>query len=578
MKGICSKLAVLLLAALFLFPAAASALRGPGDRTGTMLYDAVVKYNDEDYAGAHRLLQQLLKEEPGNDAAHYYMGLVRFALSNAEGAESSLKKAVALDSGNFWYRFRLAGLYSVTGRPELTLSMYEQLLKDFPKKTELYYSIIELYVQQKEYEAALGVLDQIETVFGENEMTAMMRFDLLRSCGREEEGFEKLREFNSQHSLPNVSVMLGDYYMGSYRDTLAEQMYREALEFEKDYAPAYLGLAGICHMNGDFSGYFGYLNRFMSNPSVNPAYKSKYLENMIMGADGRFIKAFLPQMDSLVEAAVLSSAGDTAVNSVAGLYYYGTARPLRAEECFLENVRLAPGSAQARANYMDVLYFTGKWDSLRVFSRESSELFPEEPYFVELNAVASMMDGDPKAAIKGYEALLKMAQGDSAMTVRACSVLGDLYHSEGNAAMGNRYYDRALKLSPDNVIVLNNYAYFLSISGKGLRKAYAMSKKCVEAEPDNPTYLDTFGWILYLMDRPLEAKSFFKHAMLYGGRESAVILDHYAEVLFKLGDYDLAMLYWGQAKAKNAQASSEDQKIEGLEEKIERRKAEIRDR
>lgn len=48
MKGICSKLAVLLLAAVFLFPAAASALRGPGDRTGTMLYEAVVKYNEED--------------------------------------------------------------------------------------------------------------------------------------------------------------------------------------------------------------------------------------------------------------------------------------------------------------------------------------------------------------------------------------------------------------------------------------------------------------------------------------------------------------------------------------------------
>ena len=77
-----------------------------------------------------------------------------------------------------------------------------------------------------------------------------------------------------------------------------------------------------------------------------------------------------------------------------------------------------------------------------------------------------------------------------------------------------------------------------------------MSKKTVEAEPDNATYLDTFGWILHLMGKDLEAKPFFKHAMLYGGKDSAVMLDHYAEVLEALGEYDLARTYRIQAKAK----------------------------
>ena len=91
----------------------------------------------------------------------------------------------------------------------------------------------------------------------------------------------------------------------------------------------------------------------------------------------------------------------------------------------------------------------------------------------------------------------------------------------------------------------------------------------VEKEPDNPTYLDTFGWILYLQGRPEEAKSHFKHAMLYGGKDSAVILDHYAEVLYALGEYDLAFFYWSQAMSRN------NGEIEGLEEKISRRKAQM---
>ena len=97
-----------------------------------------------------------------------------------------------------------------------------------------------------------------------------------------------------------------------------------------------------------------------------------------------------------------------------------------------------------------------------------------------------------------------------------------------------------------------------------------MSRITVEAEPDNATYLDTFGWILFLQGKALEAKPFFKHAMLYGGKESPVVLDHYAEVLYALEEYDLAFVYWTQAQAKN------NGEIEGLEEKVSRRKSEMK--
>ena len=86
---------------------------------------------------------------------------------------------------------------------------------------------------------------------------------------------------------------------------------------------------------------------------------------------------------------------------------------------------------------------------------------------------------------------------------------------------------------------------------------------------ENATYLDTFGWIVHLLGRPMEAKPFFKKAMLHGGKDSAVIMDHYAEVLFALKEYDLAFVYWNLAKSKNAAGD-----VEGLEEKISIRRKE----
>ena len=95
-----------------------------------------------------------------------------------------------------------------------------------------------------------------------------------------------------------------------------------------------------------------------------------------------------------------------------------------------------------------------------------------------------------------------------------------------------------------------------------------MSFRTVVAEPDNATYLDTYAWILYLMGRPADAKPLFKKAMLTGGKDSAVILDHYADVLYALKEYDMAFIYWNLARQKNAGD------IPDLDEKIRKRREE----
>ena len=84
-----------------------------------------------------------------------------------------------------------------------------------------------------------------------------------------------------------------------------------------------------------------------------------------------------------------------------------------------------------------------------------------------------------------------------------------------------------------------------------------MSKKTIEQEPDNGTYLDTFGWILHKLGRNVEAKPIFKQALLYGGSDSAVILDHYAKVLEALGETELARVYWRQALTKAGDEDAE---------------------
>ena len=528
---------------------------------------AVEKYNSQDFAGASEILEDVVASVPDNDAAHYYLGLSAFCRKDFALAEKELKTAVQLDTMNFWYRYRLALVYSASDRKELTIAMYEDLLKDFPKKTDLYYSLIDLYFAEGQPDKALNTLSQIEAVSGKNEATAMTRFQLLARLGKQKEAYESLEEFNREYSSPQVLSMLGDYQMSMYNDSTALKYYDEALDLEPGFAPAVLGKAETLRITRRYDQYFSIINKFLSDDTVPSAGKCDYLKAVMQQSDPMFIKTFMSRVDTMIVNAVSAHPKDSMVLVTAGVYYFGTDREAEALKYLKENMDIYPESLSAAANYIEVLMYTKDWDVLAAESEAAFKKFPEETAFLEMSSMAHYNKGDYGRVLENCRTILSSAAGDSLKSLTAYSTMGDMYHQMGENAKAYKAYESALKINSTYAPVLNNYAFYLSMEGKKLKKAAAMSKITVDQEPDNPTYLDTYAWILYLMGRPEEAKPLFKHAMLYGGKDSVVILDHYAEVLFALKEYDLAMVYWNQAKMKNT-----DNEIPDLDRRIKERK------
>ncbi len=181
------------------------------------------------------------------------------------------------------------------------------------------------------------------------------------------------------------------------------------------------------------------------------------------------------------------------------------------------------------------------------------ENYPEDLKTRELKIKLLSIESrwDEVLAACGSLASIAAEQGDTERQLFAYSYEGDVAYRQGDRRRAYKAYDNALKVDPSYAPVLNNYAYYLSVEGRKLRKALKMSKTAIDAQPDNATYLDTYGWILYLLHRPKEAKPYFKHAMIYGGKESAVILEHYSKVLEALGEKDLATYYKNLSEQKS---------------------------
>ena len=514
------------------------------------LVDAVSLYNEGHLQEAETLLSSICAASPENDAAWYYRGLTRIKLQNAAGAESDLKKAVSLDKGNFWYRYMLAGLYGMTGRTELTIDMYKELMKDFPKKTDLYYSLAQIYIGQNDLTEALKTIENIETQFGSNDGTVMTRFNILRRQDKGEEAFRVLDEYSKEYSSPQVLTVLGDYAMGMYDDSTALARYDAALDIDRDYAPAILGKAETYRMTRKYNDYFATLDVLTANPQVPAPAKADYLQAVFRQADRQFINTFKPQFDTTVSIAERVHPNDTSILETAGLYYFSTGRREKAADAFRTMKELSPENPVAAAEYIRILLFNGEWENVVTESEEAFRKFDNEPGFLDFANTAEYQLRNYDKIIDNCSRMLLASPGDSAVFVSSWSTIGDMKHKLGDDKSAFKAYDTLLKRYPDYSPALNNYAWFLAESGKKLNKALAMSKKTIDAEPDNVTYLDTYGWILYLLGRPADAKPYFKHAMMYGGKESATILRHYATVLEALGENDLAAVYRKQAEAK----------------------------
>ena len=88
-----------------------------------------------------------------------------------------------------------------------------------------------------------------------------------------------------------------------------------------------------------------------------------------------------------------------------------------------------------------------------------------------------------------------------------------------------------------------------------------MAKKAVELEPQNASFQDTYGWVLYKLGKYREAGDWILKAVQNKEAPSAEVLEHYGDTLYKMGDETQAVEYWNKAKEKGPGSDLLNKKI-----------------
>ncbi|HEY6438195.1 MAG TPA: tetratricopeptide repeat protein, partial [Ignavibacteriaceae bacterium] len=179
--------------------------------------------------------------------------------------------------------------------------------------------------------------------------------------------------------------------------------------------------------------------------------------------------------------------------------------------------------------------------TLEIDSKEALTLFPDQPSLYYSNGVANGILKNYETAIKSLTSGYKMVVDNDFLLGNFYSALGDNYNNLKNYKESDNFYDKALKINPKDIGVLNNWAYYLSLRKDNLEKAAEMSKLSNELGPDNGTYQDTYAWVLFQQGKYSEAKEWQEKALKNTPESNGTLLEHYADILYKLGEVEKAV-------------------------------------
>ena len=513
--------------------------------------------NDTD--GAIKKFKEALAYMP-NDAASMFELSEQYATAGMfeEGLEM-VKKAAETDPDNKWYTLRLARYYEMMSMNKEMIATYEKLLDKEPQNIELLGEFIEALEESLEYDKALSYLDKVEKEIGTNDIIAGEKIKIYQQQGKTKKVIAELEKIvKAQPENSTYGLTLAKLYMDNGKEKEAVKLYENIKRNDPDDKYASVALLEYYDKKGKTKQAFDELLTAIRNKNLDFNTKATIYEYWFNKAnnDNASAEQALECGKAFIEAYPEEKSGYIIVAT----YHIFKNNLNEANALYRKALECDSTDYTAWQNLVISDFETKNYDDMTQHSIAALQYYPNQSIFYWYAGVGNIM------AEKNAEAIAYMEKGrrfstDDHVTADFNNHLGNLYYATGDKGKAYDAYDRVLAYDPDNVLVLNNYAYYLSLDGKDLDKALQMAQHAVKLSPNVDTYNDTYAWVLYKLGRYQEAEEALRKVIAQRKALSGIYYEHYGDILFKLGVPDEALNYWKGAKDAGGASDEIDEKI-----------------
>lgn len=497
--------------------------------------------------------------DPNNTAVLYKLGQMYNMVQQYAEAAKALEKAISVDKENVWFYYLLAEVYQNQAKTNKSVEVYETLVKKKSFDINLQFNLANLYLQDNQPLKALKLYDEIEKQIGINDQLSVQKKNIYLSINKVDKAIEELDKLIIAYPENTDYIrLLIDLYIANGHEYKVVELYKKIIAINPLDGTAHLIIADYYLRNNKEKEGTEMAFMAIGNPQLDVQTKLTFLvlNYLNKGINESNQETVLKLADLMVEThpenpRAFTFRGDVYTsfkNDEKAILDYKTA--LGFEKDIIELWKRVIGYELEKGNY----------ESAEKYANEALDYFPSSPEIYLLGGMANMRQQDNINAASLLNQGLDYVIKDKWLHYQFYTNLGEVYNSLKDYLNSDKYFEKALEIDTIDPFVLNNYAYYLSLRKDKLEKAKTMSARSLEIDPNNPAYLDTYGWILYLNEEYAKAKEYIEKA-LTAKPWDADILEHLGDACYKLGESDNALKYWEKAKKKGSVSEFIDKKI-----------------
>ncbi|MGC6471046.1 MAG: tetratricopeptide repeat protein [Flavobacteriales bacterium] len=490
----------------------------------------------------------------------YESALINYHLGDLDQALFFIESACEIDKENKWYKQLLATTYLEIGNYSKAILTYKKLLEIEPRNEEWHFELASAYLMNRQARNAIRVYNDLQSIIGPQELLFQQKKRIYSEIGDKLGALNEIKQWvESDPQNLNALNELAELYLLSGKQNLTIKTLEKVLETDHDNASALIMLSELYRNQKNDLKAFEYTKKAFSSNELGIDAKMRTLITYFDWTENDTL--LLRKSYELIDVLIQTHPEDAKPYTIAGDYYYRDQQLELARENFKIALSIDPSRYPIWQQLMIIAFDLKDYKDVISLADKAQELFPSQPTSYYFSGLANIQFKKYASAIDQLNVGKLMVLGNPNLLAQFYASLGDAYHSIEDFKSSDDSYDSSLELLPDNTYVLNNYSYFLSLRSTKLEQAAEMMKKCVELEPNQSSYEDTYAWVFYQQKNYKTALVWLEKALNNGGNSSSTIVEHYGDVLFQLDRHEEAVEQWIKAKELGSESEFLEQKI-----------------